>query len=273
MDDLLTRIRARIEDPERRVDTVTNAFSKSVQSLHLGQLFAAGRSAAADLARVVDANQAGRRIDPDIIAKVDQLGASMDDVITPDLRRPLDATAIDAAEARIGARLPVPLRRVYGEVADGGFGPGGGLLPLADAAATYTRLRVDPPGPPGQDWPEGLLPMIAYDPGYDCVDLTSGKVIAWDPEGLSEYSGAAGWRRTFTEIAPSVETWLDTWVGSRSQAEEMQEKIATTMVEEARKARAMVAAMSPEERAAMGLPEVGWEREVWGGIGLDDEPS
>ena len=33
----------------------------------------------------------------------------------------------------------------------------------------------------------------------------------------------------------------------------------------------MIAAMTPEARAAMGLPEVGWEKVVWGGIGLDDE--
>jgi hypothetical protein len=27
--------------------------------------------------------------------------------------------------------------------------------------------------------------------------------------------------------------------------------------------------MTPQERAAMGLPEVGWEKVVWGGIGWD----
>jgi len=29
--------------------------------------------------------------------------------------------------------------------------------------------------------------------------------------------------------------------------------------------------MSPEERAAMGLPESGWEHVVWGGLGLDED--
>jgi hypothetical protein len=43
------------------------------------------------------------------------------------------------------------------------------------------------------------------------------------------------------------------------------------MVEEARKSRATIAAMTPEARAAMGLPEVGWEAVVWGGIGLDPD--
>lgn len=45
------------------------------------------------------------------------------------------------------------------------------------------------------------------------------------------------------------------------------------MIEDARRSRAMIAAMTPEERAAMGLPEVGWEQVVWGGIGLDEDES
>ena len=51
----------------------------------------------------------------------------------------------------------------------------------------------------------------------------------------------------------------------------MAEVMARSQVEEARKARAQIAAMTPEARAAMGLPEVGWERVVWGGIGLDED--
>jgi hypothetical protein len=34
---------------------------------------------------------------------------------------------------------------------------------------------------------------------------------------------------------------------------------------------ACIAAMTTEARAAMGLPEVGWEAVVWGGIGLDED--
>lgn len=29
--------------------------------------------------------------------------------------------------------------------------------------------------------------------------------------------------------------------------------------------------VTTEERRAVGLPEVGWERVVWGGLGLDDD--
>jgi hypothetical protein len=48
-----------------------------------------------------------------------------------------------------------------------------------------------------------------------------------------------------------------------------------TMVEETRRVRARFAAMSPEEWAAYGFPAVGWEKQIAGGLGMDedDEPS
>ena len=46
------------------------------------------------------------------------------------------------------------------------------------------------------------------------------------------------------------------------------------MVAMARESRARIAAMTPEQRAAMGLPEAGWEQAVWGGLGLEpDQPD
>ena len=42
------------------------------------------------------------------------------------------------------------------------------------------------------------------------------------------------------------------------------------MAEHARAARAYLAGLTPDERAAMGLPEEGWEDVVWGGLGRDD---
>jgi hypothetical protein len=119
----------------------------------------------------------------------------------------------------------------------------------------------------------GLLPVTEREPGHYCVEVPGGRVLDWDPEDLREHSSEAIWQRSFSEAAPSVEAWLTTWVGSRTQAEEMAEMMARSQVEEARRSRAMIAAMTPEERAAMGLPEVGWERVVWGGLGLDDEPT
>ncbi len=39
----------------------------------------------------------------------------------------------------------------------------------------------------------------------------------------------------------------------------------------AREARAAISQKTPEERAAMGLPAVGWEKVVWGGLGWDED--
>ena len=98
-------------------------------------------------------------------------------------------------------------------------------------------------------------------------------MVAWDPEELTERSGEKAWQASFSEIAPSLEAWLLEWVGARPAHEVEQERADASMIEDARRSRAMIAAMTPAERAAMGLPEVGWEQVVWGGIGLDEDDS
>jgi hypothetical protein len=143
-------------------------------------------------------------------------------------------------------------------------------MPIARLVSTYRDLRSWSLGPEGQEWPEGMLPVVAYDPGHLCVDAGTGRVIDWDPEGLTERSGERGWKRSFSEHAPTVEAWLGSWVESRHPDEILAEQTEESTIRQARESRAMIARMTPEERAAMGLPEVGWERVVWGGIGLDD---
>jgi hypothetical protein len=44
-----------------------------------------------------------------------------------------------------------------------------------------------------------------------------------------------------------------------------------SMVAAARAARAHIAAITPQQRAEMGLPEQGWERVVWAGLGLEPD--
>ena len=138
-----------------------------------------------------------------------------------DPRRDVDVGREHAAAAgrcrRAGARrddlglaLPPFLRRVYLEVADGGFGPGVGLLGIDAAVAAYVRLRDGGELPRGRTWPERLLPVVERDPGHYCVDgsTADGRVVDWDPEELGEFSGEKAFARSFTEEAPSVEAWL-----------------------------------------------------------------
>jgi hypothetical protein len=147
------------------------------------------------------------------------------------------------------------------------------LLGIDRALATYRHLRSKSPGPRRSTWPVGLLPLVDQDPGWDCLEGTSGRIVGWDPEGLAERSNEGVWLRSFSELAPSAEAWLTTWVGSRTRQDETADLMARARVTEARRARERIAAMTPEQRAAMGLPEVGWERVVWGGIGLDEDDA
>jgi hypothetical protein len=275
LDDLLARLRARAADPERRTSVRPNQLSQTIGTLDLGGLLTMGRSLGADLARVVQANWEGR---------VDLAGHArameIERQITTPAERPPVAPAteeeIAAAEARLGVRLPATLRRVYAEVGDGGFGPGDGILPLHGVVAAYAELHSPGMLPVGRAWPEGLLPLVDMDPGYDCVDTATGRVVAWDPEELSERSSEDRFRRSFSEAFPSVEAWLGDWLGSKTVAEQHQEVMARAMssdvqVRQARAARDRIRAMSPEERRAMGLPDTGWETVVWGGLGWDAE--
>ena len=67
-----------------------------------------------------------------------------------------------------------------------------------------------------------------------------------------------------------------TWVGGKTQAEEHQELMQKAMVDAARQSRAYFAAMSVEERRSYGFPDEGWESQIAGGLGMEedeDQPS
>ena len=51
----------------------------------------------------------------------------------------------------------------------------------------------------------------------------------------------------------------------------MAEQTAALQVRAAREARDRVAAMTPEERARLGLPDEGWERVFLNRFGLDED--
>lgn len=275
LDDLIAALRARAADQERRTSHRPTQLGTQLAALDLGGMLSLGRSLAADLGRVVQANREGR-VDAPGVARAEELHAAMTTPVDRGLPPPADEAAVAAVESALGAPLPPVLRRVYREVADGGFGPGEGLLPLSETVRVYAELRDPGAMPRGRAWPDGLLPVVKAEPGWDCVETSTGRVIAWDPEGLSERSSEAAFLRSFSEVAPSVEAWLREWLGSRTSEEEIAAMMAEAMSDEgdiraARAARATIAAMTPEQRAAMGLPEVGWERIVWGGIGWEGD--
>ena len=272
MDELVARLRSRIVDPSRRVDSRTNTFSQQVRTMSLGQLLTSGRSMAADLQRVVAANQAGAPMPLDIVGKVDQLEAAMQTSATGTLRPPVGADAIADAEAALGFPLRPEMRTIWAEVADGGFGPGPGLLPLADIVTTYRDLTSEPQGEGGQAWPPTLVPVVAYDgDGFDCLDHDDGSIIGFDPQDLGRGRSDKAWQRGFREVAPSLAAFLTAWLDRPDPEQAMRERMDASMREHARASREAIRKMTPEERAAIGLPESGWEQVVWGGLGLDED--
>ena len=270
--DLLERVQRRVADPARRVDQGPSQFQAGIGSLDVRQLFDQLRSARSDLDRVVEANRAGI-VDPATHARAQQIGAAMQTPMGIDL--PLRATdeVLDRAETRLGFGLPVVLRQLYGGVADGGFGPGPGFLSIDSVADRYLAVQAEVPRT--QRWPDRLLPIVDDDPVLDCIDASTanGPVVTWDPDGLSERAGDRTWQRSFRERAPSLEAWLEGWLSATSHEERMQEVMRKARIDSARQSRAWFAAMTPEQRASYGLPEVGWERQIAGGLGLDDDDA
>jgi hypothetical protein len=259
-DELIGRLRARAADPERRVDVRPSQFMAGISTLDLGGLMGMLGTFSGDLRRVVASNQAGTPVDPTLHAKAEAIGAAMSTPMPAELPPPADPAGIARAEAALGFALPPFLRRVYVEVADGGFGPGTGLLGVQAAVAAHARLRSGDELPRGRAWPERLLPVAERDPGNYCVDASSdaGRVVDWDPEELGEFSGEKAFAKSFTEIAPSVEAWLAEWVGGKTQAEQQAEMMQRAMADAARQSRAYFAGMTPEQKAAYGLTDDEW---------------
>ena len=154
---------------------------------------------------------------------------------------PATMAAVSAAEAELGFSLHPLLIRVYTEVADGGIGPGYGLLPLGARAAsglrppaaaaragasslcgTYRTLRTG-----GHEnewprrWPEQLLPLWDWGGAiWTCLDVVSpaGDIVTHD-----DVAGA-----TLTVF--HLRTWLAAWVSGVDLWKEIyDDKVATIL--------------------------------------------
>jgi hypothetical protein len=123
---------------------------------------------------------------------------------------PVAETTMTDTEAELGFHLPVVLRRVYTEVANGGFGPGLGLLSadVEDEPCLVTVYRESCAGEyppqlsPSGRWPARLLPICDWgDAIWTCVDWSTsdGTIVIHD-----DVDGP-----TRTEF--NVYTWLTSW--------------------------------------------------------------
>lgn len=121
-----------------------------------------------------------------------------------DLPAPATLEVIHNAEDQLGFRLNALHRRLLAEVADGGFGPGDGIVGLGaggfDAhGRSLIQLRevlwLDANTP----LPLGVVPLCDWgDAIWSCVDAKTGHVLTLDESGLTDtgqnlYSWLADW--------------------------------------------------------------------------------
>lgn len=277
-DHLIQRIRERAADPAGRTEERPSEFWNTVTTQSLGGLLGMGRSVAQDLGRLL-------RQGPDetLTARAEEIERSM----TTPADRPLAARASEAqlaaAERQLGFGLPPLLRRLYAEVANGGFGPGPGILGVKggqknDHGKTVEDLYAEMLEAVQENrrwiWPPGLLPIVDESGVYVCVDAAPPhRVVEFDFEELDEEGHDGGWSRAFRDASPSFEEWLTAWLArptatEREAARQEEAKASMTSVPEV--TRVYWLSMTPAQRAGYGLPEKGWGRALFGDAWGDD---
>jgi hypothetical protein len=271
-DRLIERLRERAADPERRLEARSSQFAASVASLDLGGLGAALGAVTDDLRRLLADPLAPP---PDVAARALRLGEAMQAPVATPLPPPATPEQVAAAEAALGVALPRLLRRIYLEVANGGFGPGYGILGIPpsgwgdDRGNDLVRLHEVQRNDPDDDddgggdrwvWPPTLL-AVCYlgDVVYACVDAGRPGApvleydpgdLEWDDDGAPVDEGSA-----FAEVSPSLAAWLEAWLASPSAAEAQAglEEGAEEAVRQ--QMREMWAGLTPEEREAYGITD------------------
>jgi len=143
---------------------------------------------------------------------------------------PLSPSLLRAAESRMGLHLPAILQRLYLEVANGGFGPGYGLLGLTGGATSshketleteYALKTRSEPRDPHWRWPVGLLPAFELGCGmFLCVDARAPKadVIVFEP---NPHVDGGPWTDAFFHSPHSVAVWLESWLNGGEMAKQV----------------------------------------------------
>ncbi len=158
-----------------------------------------------------------------IIAAVrSRLKAKRTDLDAGPRQSPMTIGPVDIAtdEKRFGFQLPPLLARLYAEIANGGFGPGYGLIGLTNgvpdqdvgdtAPALYESFRKASADEPGWNWPEGLLPICQWGCAIrscvDCADRNF-RIRLFDPN----VHDGPDWNDCFFEEAASFNQWIAAW--------------------------------------------------------------
>ncbi|MGV3722236.1 MAG: SMI1/KNR4 family protein [Actinomycetota bacterium] len=143
-------------------------------------------------------------------------------------RPPVPPEQVDAFEREFGFQLPTLVRRLYTEVANGGYGPNWGIIRLwsppgadferwweqpmsVEAWLRFYRQEREKNEPPGywRHWPEPSIRFCEVGCNISiCVDCATdqGRVFMDDPNRGEDP------RDCFLPVADSVEEWLLEWL-------------------------------------------------------------
>ena len=146
---------------------------------------------------------------------------SVDMQVCPPIRPhpPVSAAELVEAEERLGFGLPQLVRELYTQVADGGFGPGYGLVRLM-AGDSLTLVLSDrefqdqrATGHPLCQWPDQFLKLCGwgcnYFSGIDC-SRPSCPVLRFVPDRWVEDGDMSD---VLVPESGSLEEWLGAWLG------------------------------------------------------------
>jgi hypothetical protein len=216
---MISRIRERLADPTRRVDERPSELFAGITSSGLGDLMSMLQSLSGDLNQLVQNGPNDR-----IHARAMDLQRGMTIPAERALPAPATESTLQVAEADLGVRLPSLLRRLYLEVANGGFGPGPGLVGVRGGATTdhgksledlYAEMVEAQSEHSAWVWPRTLIPVTDIGGVYVCIDgaTEAARVMEFDFEELDEVGhGDRGWSRAFRDRSPSLAAYLEEWL-------------------------------------------------------------
>lgn len=156
---------------------------------------------------------------------------------------PANASEVDRAEAQVGFSFPSLLRRIYLEIANGGFGPGYGLLGVAGGATSgqgdeivkaYLNIRTLPEDVFGEPYPVGRLLIAEWGCAtWAAIDALKEECPVFAFDLALAVRGDIS--RAFVPHRGSFGEWLEAWLNGSSMSEEATVLFSAQRLKNARK--------------------------------------
>jgi hypothetical protein len=137
---------------------------------------------------------------------------------------PANLKSLESAEAKLGFSLPCLLRDIYTQVANGGFGPGYGLIGLDDGAHDdldksitdlYAIYKLGDPMDSFWHWSDRLVPICHLGCAiYSCIDCSqlSAPIMKFDP---NQHEEGQPWDQAYSYQSSSLAEWIEQWLTHR----------------------------------------------------------